>query len=426
MYTYPAPASLNANYTFGSLSGFALMIQLITGLLLTMHYVPSLGGAFESVEHIMRDVNGGTFLRYFHANGASFFFFNIYLHIARSLYYKSFVKNTGAWYVGIVIFFAVMATAFIGYVLPWGQMSFWGATVITNLFSVIPYVGEYVVTWLWGGFGVGGPTLNRFYTLHFLIPFVVLLLVIIHIYVLHCEGSSTPNFANHTSESISFGYYYIHKDLLLNCLAFIGFIAFVLFAPNQLNHPDNYIPANSMQTPPHIVPEWYFLPFYAILRTIPSKGLGVAAMGLSIAFLAVLPVISSFDRNTTTNSSAQNTLFWCFCFITILLGFLGGQPIMFPYAQVGLVLTVSYFLYAPCLLLLVGWERGLLLAIFQSIVIKIADIAGFFVMGKFTFDVFVYSWNFLKTEVKKTIIYKKCVKKINNIVARYNHFIENN
>lgn len=349
MYAYPAPASLNANYTFGSLSGLALIIQIVSGLLLTMHYVPSTSLAFESVEHIMRDVTGGTVLRYAHANGASFFFFNVYLHIARSLYYKNYVKNALAWYVGILIFFAIMAAAFLGYVLPWGQMSFWGATVITNLFSVIPFVGEYVVTWLWGGFGVGGPTLNRFYTLHFLIPFVALALVAAHVFSLHCEGSATPNFANHSSESISFGYYYVHKDLLLNCLAFVFFLCFILLAPNDLNHPDNYIPANAMQTPPHIVPEWYFLPFYAILRTIPSKGLGVVAMGLSIVFLFVLPSLTAEERRSTITTQGHKVAFWVFAGTTVLLGFLGGQPIMFPYSEVSFVLTLVYFSYAPYL-----------------------------------------------------------------------------
>lgn len=349
MYAYPAPTSLNANYTFGSLSGLALVIQLVTGLLLTMHYVPSTSLAFESVEHIMRDVEGGTVLRYAHANGASFFFFNVYLHIARSLYYKNYVKNVLAWYIGILIFFAIMAAAFLGYVLPWGQMSFWGATVITNLFSVIPFVGEYVVTWLWGGFGVGGPTLNRFYTLHFLIPFVALALAAVHIYALHCEGSATPNFANHSSECISFGYYFVPKDIVLNTAAFLLFICFILFAPNDLNHPDNYIPANAMQTPPHIVPEWYFLPFYAILRTIPSKGLGVVAMGLSIVFLFVLPSLAVSERRSTITSREHKIAFWVFCTTTVLLGFLGGQPIMFPYSEFSFLLTLVYFAYAPYL-----------------------------------------------------------------------------
>lgn len=349
VYCYPAPVSLNVNYTFGSLSGLALVIQIVSGLLLTMHYVPNTELAFASVEHIMRDVNGGTILRYVHANGASFFFFNIYWHIARSLYFKSYVKNAVAWYIGIVIFFAVMATAFIGYVLPWGQMSFWGATVITNLFSVIPLVGDSVVTWLWGGFGVGGPTLNRFYTLHFLIPFVVLALVVVHIVFLHNEGSSTPNFANHSTEAISFGQYFVHKDLLINGIALIWFLMFILFEPNELNHPDNYIPANPMQTPPHIVPEWYFLPFYAILRTIPNKGLGVVAMGLSIVFLAILPAVAANDREVSTISPWHKGLFWVFMFVTLMLGFLGGQAITYPYSEVSTVLAVAYFAYVPFL-----------------------------------------------------------------------------
>lgn len=343
--------SFNLNYTFGSLAGIALVIQLLSGLLLTMHYVPNTELAFASVEHIMRDINGGAFLRYMHANGASFFFFSLYWHIGRALYYKSYVKNTAAWFVGIIIFVAVMAAGFFGYVLPWGQMSFWGATVITNLFSAIPMVGDSIVTWLWGGFGVGGPTLNRFYTFHFLIPFIILALVVVHLFFLHNEGSTTPHLLNHGTESISLGQYFIHKDLLLGGAVLLWLFMFILFEPNELNHPDNYIPANPMQTPAHIVPEWYLLPFYAILRTIPNKGLGIVAMGLSMAFLAVLPAISSNDRGIATSSFYHKAFFWVFVVATLMLGFLGAQAIEFPYTTLSIFFSVVYFSYVPVLVL---------------------------------------------------------------------------
>lgn len=287
---YPAPLTLNLSWAFGSLSLLALVIQIVTGFWLTMHYVPKTDVSFDFVEHAMRDVNSGHIIRYTHANGASFYFVCLYCHIFRSLYYKTFIKNAVTWQVGVVIFLLSMATAFLGYVLPWGQMSFWGATVITNLFSVLPAIGSDVVHTLWGGFGVGNATLNRFYSLHFILPLIILWLVIVHILLLHEKGSSTPNKASFATERTSFLAFFGLKDAYLLTFGIFGFCLFLIYGPNVLNHPDNYVNANPMQTPPHIVPEWYFLPFYAILRAIPNKILGVVAMALSIIVLFFLPI----------------------------------------------------------------------------------------------------------------------------------------
>lgn len=287
----------------------ALILQIATGLCLSMHYIPGIDVAFDSVEHIVRDVRGGHFLRYAHSNGASFYFICVYSHILRSLYYKSFIENKSPWNIGILIFAASMAAAFLGYVLPWGQMSFWGATVITNLFSVIPFIGTEIVHFLWGGFGVGGPTLNRFYTLHFIIPLIILALVMVHILALHENGSTTPYRGNWGDDTISFFTYYIIKDLYLIGYFLAIFLLFLIYAPNYLNHPDNYNKADPMKTPPHIVPEWYFLPFYAILRAIPNKTLGVVAMGASIAFLVLLPPMGALSKLNMTYSANDKIVF---------------------------------------------------------------------------------------------------------------------
>ena len=287
---YPTPTILNYFWGFGSLAGFCLTVQIISGLCLSMHYTPHIDYAFNSVEHIMRDVNYGWLLRFTHANGASMFFIVVYIHMARGLFYSSFANPRAyVWYSGVVIFILMMATAFTGYVLPWGQMSFWGATVITNLFSAIPLIGKSVAQWLWGGFSVDNPTLNRFYTLHFVLPFIIAALVVLHIALLHEHGSNNPMGIDTDVDAVGFYPYFVWKDLfgLSIFITFFGVVVF--FYPNTLGHPDNYIPANPLVTPAHIVPEWYFLPFYAILRAIPDKLGGVAAMGGAIAILFLLP-----------------------------------------------------------------------------------------------------------------------------------------
>ncbi len=286
------PTSININYFwgFGSLAGLCLATQIISGILLAMHYTPHVDYAFTSVEHIMRDVNYGWLLRYFHANGASMFFIVIYTHIGRGLYYGSFQYPRGfLWVSGVIIFILLMATAFMGYVLPWGQMSFWGATVITNLFSAIPYVGEHIAYFLWGGFSVDNPTLNRFFSLHYLLPFLTAGVIGLHLILLHNHGSSSLIIATKSSDKIPF-YPYLYLKDVFGFLCFLTFFSFfIFFIPNALGHPDNYIPANPMVTPTHIVPEWYFLPFYAILRSIPDKLGGVACMGLALVLFIFIP-----------------------------------------------------------------------------------------------------------------------------------------
>ena len=343
---YPAPLTLNLSWTFGSLSLMALVIQIITGFCLTMHYVPHTTLAFDSVEHIMRDVSYGYLIRYTHANGASFYFVCLYCHIFRSLYYKTFIKNGVTWQVGVVILLLSMATAFLGYVLPWGQMSFWGATVITNLFSVIPFMGTDIVHTLWGGYSVGTPTLSRFYSLHFILPLIVLWLVIVHILLLHEKGSSTPNKVLFGSERVSFLGFFGIKDVYLVTYGLCIFCLFLIFGPNVLNHPDNYNPADPMQTPPHIVPEWYFLPFYAILRAIPNKVLGVVAMAASIIGLVLLPIKRKISKPKTSNNLqlAEKVIFWFFVVDVLFLGYLGGMPIEWPFNLFSMIFCILYFL----------------------------------------------------------------------------------
>jgi ubiquinol-cytochrome c reductase cytochrome b subunit len=283
---YKAPKNLNWMWSFGSLAGVALVLQILTGIFLAMHYKPDINLAFDSIQHIMRDVEGGWIIRYLHATGASFFFIVVYLHIGRGMYYGSYKSPREVlWWMGIILFFMMMATAFMGYVLPWGQMSYWGAKVITSLFSVIPFIGEDLVVWLWGGFNVGDPTLNRFFSLHYLFPFLIVGVVFLHLWALHHNKSNNPTGKDlkKKEDFISFHPYYTAKDTVGIALYLIPFCFMVFFLPDYLGHADNYIPANPLQTPPHIVPEWYFLPFYAILRAIPIKALGVVAMGASIA-----------------------------------------------------------------------------------------------------------------------------------------------
>lgn len=345
---YQTPKNLSYLWSFGSLAGIALVIQIITGIFLAMHYTPHVDHAFASVEHIMRDVNYGWLMRYMHAVGASMFFMVVYAHICRGLYYGSYKKPRElVWFIGILIFLAMMATAFMGYVLPWGQMSFWGATVITNLFSAIPFVGDSIVTWLWGGFSVDNPTLNRFFALHYLLPFVIVAIVVIHIWALHIHGSSNPTGVEVKSsrDTIPFHPYYTVKDFFGFGVYFIVFAAFIFYAPNYLGHPDNYIPANPMVTPAHIVPEWYFLPFYAILRAIPDKLGGVIAMFSSILILFALPWLDTAKVRSAAYRPIFKKLYWVFVANAILLGYIGGQPPEGIYIIIGRLATFYYFFH---------------------------------------------------------------------------------
>lgn len=345
---YQVPKNLSYAWNFGSLAGLALMIQIITGLFLAMQYTPHVDLAFSSVENIMRNVNYGWLLRYTHAVGASMFFIVVYAHIARGLFYGSYkYPREMVWFMGIFIFLAMMATAFLGYVLPWGQMSFWGAKVITNLFSAIPFIGEDIVVWLWGGFTVANPTLNRFFVLHFLLPFVILAIVIIHVIALHVHGSGNPTGLDIKSkkDTIPFHPYYTVKDFFGIGIFALVFASFLFFAPNVLGHPDNYIEANPMVTPAHIVPEWYFLPFYAMLRSIPDKLGGVIVMFSSLLVLFALPWL---DRSPA-RSGEYRPLFKMFYIMFILtvftLGYVGGSPAEEPYITIGQICTALYFSY---------------------------------------------------------------------------------
>jgi ubiquinol-cytochrome c reductase cytochrome b/c1 subunit len=344
---YPTPSSISYWWGFGSLAGIFLVIQIITGIILAMHYVPNIDYAFLSVEHIMRDVNYGWFIRYLHANGASMFFIIVYIHIGRGLYYGSYLNpREHVWMSGVVIFILMMATAFIGYVLPWGQMSFWGATVITNLFSAIPVIGESVVYWIWGGFSVNNATLNRFFSLHYLLPFILAIFVILHIYILHFVGSNTPLGVDISGDrnKITFYPYFYVKDLLGLLLFFIFYLFFVFFFPNVLGHSDNYIEANPMVTPAHIVPEWYFLPFYAILRSIPDKLGGVICMGAAIFILLLLPIYSNkFYLKSNVFKYFSKKLYWFLVFNVFILGWIGAKPVEMPYIIIGQISTFFYF-----------------------------------------------------------------------------------
>lgn len=343
---FQAPKNLNYMWNFGSLAGLALVIQIITGILLAMNYTPHVDMAFESVERIMRDVNGGWFIRYMHAVGASMFFIVTYLHMGRGLYYGSYkYPRELLWFFGLIIFIVMMATAFMGYVLPWGQMSFWGATVITNLFSAIPFVGEHIVNWLLGGFSVANPTLNRFYALHYLLPFVIVGLVILHIWALHMFGSNNPTGIKVKSpkDTIPFHPYYTIKDLLGIGVFAIVFFFFVFYEPNYMGHPDNYKPADPMVTPTHIVPEWYFLPFYAILRSIPNKLIGVIAMFGSLASLFLLPYLDRSKVQSGNYRPLFKIFFWLFAINFVVLGWLGGQAAEEPYITLSRLTTLYYF-----------------------------------------------------------------------------------
>ena len=360
---FPTPRNLNYWWTFGGILTFCLMAQIVTGIVLVMHYTPSTEGAFASIEHIMRDVNYGWFLRYAHANGASMFFIAVYLHMFRGLYYGSYkAPREVLWMLGVVIYLLMMATGFMGYVLPWGQMSFWGATVITNLFSAIPYVGETIVTWLWGGFSVDNPTLNRFFSLHYLLPFMILGVVILHVWALHVPGNNNPAgiSVKDSKDTVPFHPYYTVKDGFAMSLFLLMFAYFIFFDPNALGHPDNYIEADPLKTPEHIVPEWYYLPFYAILRAVESKLGGVVLMFGSILILFFLPWLDTSSVRSARYRPTYFWFFWIFVAACIGLGFLGAYS---PDAEVfvgltvkglSLILTIYYFAFFLLIMPIVG------------------------------------------------------------------------
>nr|AUD56935.1 cytochrome b [Zeugodacus tau] len=340
----PAPVNISAWWNFGSLLGLCLIIQIMTGLFLAMHYTADINLAFNSVNHICRDVNYGWLLRTLHANGASFFFICIYLHVGRGIYYGSYLF-TPTWLVGVLILFLVMATAFMGYVLPWGQMSFWGATVITNLLSAIPYLGIDLVQWVWGGFAVDNATLTRFFTFHFILPFIVLAMTLIHLLFLHQTGSNNPIGLNSNIDKIPFHPYFSFSDIVGFIVMIAALLLLTLINPYLLGDPDNFIPANPLVTPVHIQPEWYFLFAYAILRSIPNKLGGVIALVLSIAILAILPFYHLSKFRGIQFYPINKILFWSMVVTVILLTWIGARPVEDPYVLVGQILTVIYFLY---------------------------------------------------------------------------------
>nr|YP_007026340.1 cytochrome b [Calliphora vicina]AFV08608.1 cytochrome b [Calliphora vicina] len=355
----PAPINISAWWNFGSLLFLCLMIQILTGLFLAMHYTADISLAFNSVNHICRDVNYGWLLRTMHANGASFFFICIYLHVGRGMYYGSYLF-TPTWLVGVIILFLVMGTAFMGYVLPWGQMSFWGATVITNLLSAIPYLGIDLVQWVWGGFAVDNATLTRFFTFHFILPFIVLAATLIHILFLHETGSSNPMGLNSNIDKIPFHPYFTFKDIVGFIVMTMILILLVLINPYLLGDPDNFIPANPLVTPIHIQPEWYFLFAYAILRSIPNKLGGVIALVLSIAILAILPFYHLSKFRGIQFYPVNQILFWIMVVTVILLTWIGARPVEEPYVLVGQILTVIYFAYFMFNPLIIKWWDNLL------------------------------------------------------------------
>jgi ubiquinol-cytochrome c reductase cytochrome b/c1 subunit len=354
---FPTPKNLNYWWTFGGILALMLVVQIITGIVLVMHYTPHVDMAFNSVEHIMRDVNYGWLIRYMHANGASMFFIAVYIHIFRGMYYGSYkAPREVLWIIGVLIYLVMMATAFMGYVLPWGQMSFWGAKVITNLFSAIPFFGEPITTWLWGGYAVDNPTLNRFFSLHYLLPFVLAGLVGLHIWALHVPGNNNPTGVSVKSgqDTVPFHPYYTMKDSFAIVVFLILFGAFLFFAPNFLGHAINYEPANPLSTPAHIVPEWYYLPFYAILRAIPDKLGGVIAMFGSIAILFVLPWLDTSKVRSGNYRPLFKGFFWIFVAVCIGLGYLGSKPPEGWYVTFSQLLTFYYFAHFLVILPLLG------------------------------------------------------------------------
>ena len=346
---YPTPKNLNYMWTFGAILSIMLVAQIVTGIVLAMHYTPETTLAFDSVEKIMRDVNWGWVLRYAHANGASMFFLAVYLHIARGLYYGSYKEPREVlWILGVLIFMIMMATGFLGYVLPWGQMSFWAATVITNLFSAIPVVGPSITTWLLGDYAVGNATLNRFFALHYLLPFIIVAIVALHVWALHVTGQNNPTgveVKDVAKETVPFTPYATFKDAFAIGVFLVLYAWMIFFVPNYLGHPDNYIEANPLVTPPHIVPEWYFLPFYAILRAIPNKLLGVIALFASILILAALPWLDTSKVKSGAYRPMFRKAYWVFTAACIGLGYLGSQPAEGVFLWSARFLTGYYFLH---------------------------------------------------------------------------------
>ncbi|WP_421726566.1 cytochrome b [Bauldia sp.] len=354
---YPTPRNLNYWYTFGAILTFLLAAQILTGIVLAMHYVADGAMAFDAVERIMRDVNYGWLLRYLHFNGASLFFFAVYIHMFRGMYYGSYKEPREVlWILGVIILFLMITTAFMGYVLPWGQMSFWAATVITNLFTAIPFVGTAVTEWLWGGFAVDSATLNRFFSLHYLLPFMIVGVVVLHVWALHVTGQNNPLGIDVKSkkDTVPFTPYATIKDMFATIVFLILFAWVVFFLPNYLGHPDNYIPADPLKTPAHIVPEWYFLPFYAILRAIPDKLLGVIALFASIAVLFFLPWLDTSRVRSAVFRPIYRQFFWIFVLVCIGLGYLGSQPAEGGFVIASRILTAYYFLHFLVILPILG------------------------------------------------------------------------
>ncbi len=355
---YPTPRNLNYWWTFGGILSFMLGVQIVTGVILVMHFTPTADAAFNSVEHIMRDVNYGWLLRYIHANGGSMFFLAAYIHMARGLYYGSHKEPRELlWILGVVIFLLMMATAFMGYVLPWGQMSFWAATVITNLFSAIPIFGNVITLWLWGDYAVGQPLLQRFFSLHYVLPFAIAFVVVLHVWALHVVGQNNPDGIDVKTDkdTVAFTPYALMKDSFGLACFLILFAWFVFYTPNYLGHPDNYIPANPLQTPPHIVPEWYFLPYYAILRAIPNKLLGVVALFGSIAVLFIVPWLDTSKVRSARYRPLYRWFFWLLVVCVIGLGYLGSKPPEGIYVLAVRILTIYYFAHFFVVLPLLGF-----------------------------------------------------------------------
>nr|AAS75523.1 cytochrome b [Eophona migratoria] len=338
----PTPPNISTWWNFGSLLGICLITQIVTGLLLAMHYTADTNLAFASVAHLCRDVQFGWLIRNLHANGASFFFICIYFHIGRGIYYGSYL-NKETWNIGVILLLTLMATAFVGYVLPWGQMSFWGATVITNLFSAIPYIGQTLVEWAWGGFSVDNPTLTRFFALHFLLPFFIVGLTLVHLTFLHETGSNNPTGVPSDGDKIPFHPYYTMKDILGFALMISLLVSLALFSPNLLGDPENFTPANPLVTPPHIKPEWYFLFAYAILRSIPNKLGGVLALAASILVLFLLPLLHTSKLRSMTFRPISQILFWALVANVLILTWVGSQPVEHPFIIIGQLASLSYF-----------------------------------------------------------------------------------